>query len=162
VAILHIQLPGEVETSPGQAVSVPPRQVLIERGPLIQVVVSLAQIIAAELTRQGTPMPQPVPGLALVDTGAFATCIDEQVANDLGLPVVDVVNVATASQGSVQANVYPIRIEILGASDVISVELLRALGAPLAAQGLLLLIGRDVLQHCTLFYNGVGEITLAV
>jgi hypothetical protein len=38
-----------------------------------------------------------------------------------------------------------------------------AIGAPLAAQGIVALIGRDVLQHCTLHYNGfTGEITLAI
>jgi hypothetical protein len=29
-------------------------------------------------------------------------------------------------------------------------------------QGLLMLIGRDFLQHCTLFYNGIaGQVTLS-
>ena len=38
-----------------------------------------------------------------------------------------------------------------------------AVGAPLSAQGLIALIGRDVLSAGTLHYNGVvGEFTLAV
>ena len=48
-----------------------------------------------------------------------------------------------------------------GVSIKINVD--RAIGAPLAAQDLLVLIGRDVPQHCTLFYNGLsGEMTLAI
>ena len=160
--ILHIQLPDEMETSPGHRITMPPRQVLVARGPCVPVVVSVAQVIAEEWTRQGLPIPQPVAGLALIDTGASTTCIDEQAANSLHLPTVDVVNVATASQAFAQLNVYPIRIEIIGATQPINLDLPRAIGAPLAAQDLLLLVGRDVLQHCTLFYNGVGEITLAV
>ena len=36
-------------------------------------------------------------------------------------------------------------------------------GAALEPQGLLALIGRDVLARCTLFYNGTtGEFTLAI
>ena len=58
-------------------------------------------------------------------------------------------------------NVHPIRLQLLGTP--ISMNAPRAIGAPLKAQGILLLIGRDVLQHGTLHYNGItGEITLAV
>jgi len=39
----------------------------------------------------------------------------------------------------------------------------RAVGAALKAQGIVALIGRDVLQHCTLYYNGpAGQITLSI
>jgi hypothetical protein len=38
-----------------------------------------------------------------------------------------------------------------------------SIGAPLAAQGLIALIGRDLLQHCTLIYNGhLGQISLCI
>ena len=58
-------------------------------------------------------------------------------------------------------NVYPIQIEVVGLP--ISIEAPNPIGAALAAQGLLALIGRDVLQHCTLFYTGItGEITLSI
>jgi hypothetical protein len=44
----------------------------------------------------------------------------------------------------------------------INIEAPRALGANLAPQGLLLLIGRDVLQHCNLVYTGIaGTVTLS-
>jgi hypothetical protein len=37
------------------------------------------------------------------------------------------------------------------------------MGAALKEMGLLLLIGRDLLQYCTLFYNGAtGQITLSI
>jgi len=71
------------------------------------------------------------------------------------------VNVASASHASTQQNVYPIQIEVVG--HPISIEAPNAIGAALAPQGLIALIGRDVLQHCTLFYNGItGEITLSI
>jgi predicted aspartyl protease len=99
--------------------------------------------------------------MALIDTGASSTCIDEQAAQQLQLPVVNVVNVASASHSSTPQNVYPIQIEVAGLP--ISIEAPNAIGAALSAQGLLALIGRDVLQHCTLFYNGLtGEITLSI
>jgi predicted aspartyl protease len=117
--------------------------------------------MGAQLVQQGQTLPQPVAGLALIDTGATSTCIDEDTAQRLGLPVIDVVSVASASHASTQQNVYPVTLHIAGLPIPINVP--RAVGAPLDAQGLLLLIGRDVLRFCTLFYNGLtGEITLSI
>jgi predicted aspartyl protease len=119
------------------------------------------QHIAQQLLQQGQTLPTPEAGLALIDTGASGTCIDEAAAQRLGLPVVDVATIASASHSAIQQNVYPIQIEVIGLPITISAP--RAIGAPLAAQGLLVLIGRDVLQHCTLFYNGItGSFTLSI
>ena len=106
-------------------------------------------------------MPAPVSGIALIDTGASDTCIDEQTARSMGLPVIDVVNMSSASQAITPRNVYPITIEITGLPFPLNAP--HAIGAELRSQGLLLLVGRDALQFCTLFYNGVtGQITLSI
>jgi predicted aspartyl protease len=111
--------------------------------------------------QQGLTPPEPVAGLALIDTGASATCVDDEAAANLGIPVVDVVTIASASHASTQQNVYPVSFQIQGLSA--TVDSLRCVGAPLRAQGLLALFGRDLLQQCTLFYNGwTGQITLAI
>ncbi len=100
-------------------------------------------------------------GNAVVDTGASVTCIDNSFAKNLNLPIVDVVQMTSASHESTQQNVYPIQLQIVGSP--IRIEIPHAMGANLAAQGLVALIGRDYLQHCTLHYNGVtGAITLAI
>jgi predicted aspartyl protease len=142
-------------------ISIPPAVALQRQGPCVQVSIGLAQSIASQLLQQGKTLPEPISGVALIDTGATSTCIDDVAAKQLQLPVVNVVNVASASHASTQQNVYPIQIEVVGLP--ISIEAPNAIGAALAAQGLLALIGRDVLQHCTLHYNGVtGEITLSI
>ncbi|MCX6026849.1 MAG: retroviral-like aspartic protease family protein [Chloroflexi bacterium] len=121
----------------------------------------LLQSMAQALIQQGDQVPAPRTGLALIDTGASDTCIDEQVAKELGLPVVDQVNMASASNAAIIRNVYPITIEITGLPNPINAP--RAIGAELAPQGLLLLVGRDALRFCTLFYNGItGELTLSI
>jgi len=135
--------------------------VLAQRGPVVQVTVSVEQHIAQQLLQQGQALPTPESGLALIDTGATGTCIDEEAAQRLRLPVVDVATIASASHSAAQQNVYPIQIEVTGLPITINAP--RAVGAPLAVQGLLVLIGRDVLQHCTLFYNGItGSFTLSI
>jgi predicted aspartyl protease len=160
VPILHVQFNAQAQTPTGQTVSVAPTIALLRQGPVVQVVLSLAQTIADQLMQQGLPIPAPLPGLALIDTGASATCIDDATAQQLQLPVIDVVNMTSASHASTQQNIYPVLIEVAGG---IRIDVPRAMGANLAPQKLVALIGRDFLQHCTLFYNGpAGAITLAL
>ena len=159
--ILHVQYDAEGQTPDGKTIQIPPRVVLLQNGPCVQVVIGLAQSFAEQIIQQGQTVPQPVSGMALVDTGASTTCIDDALAQQLGLPVIDVVQMTSASHAGTQANVYPIQMEIVGSP--IKVNVPRAIGANLTPQGIVALIGRDYLQHCTLFYNGItGEITLSI
>jgi hypothetical protein len=78
----------------------------------------------------------------------------------MGLPVIDVVQMMSASHAATPANVYPIQLQLIGTP--IRVEITRAIGAELKGQGIIALIGRDFLANCTLFYNGVtGALTLS-
>ncbi len=159
--ILHIQLNIQAQNSKGQPIQILPSVGLQRQGPCVQVSIGLAQSLASQLLQQGHTLPKPISGIALIDTGASSTCIDSNVAQQLELPVVNVVNIASASHASSQQNVYPIQIEVVGLP--ISIEAPNAIGAALNSQGLIALIGRDVLQHCTLFYNGItGAFTLSI
>jgi predicted aspartyl protease len=149
VPILNIQF--TAQDASGQPI--PPLIVLQQRGPVVQVAVSIEQHVAQQLLAQGVTLPAPEIGWALMDTGASSTCSDEAAAERLNLPTIDVVTVASASHASTQQNVHPIHIEVIGGAITINAP--RAIAASLAAQGLLVLMGRDVLQHCTLFYNGL-------
>jgi len=162
VPVLSIQFSGgQAQQSDGTIVQLPPGLALIQRGPILQVSISVGQAVATQILQAGGTLPAPATGLALIDTGASMTCVDDAAAAQLNLPVIDVVNIASASHASSQANIYPIQIEVIGAPIVVAAD--RAAGAALAAQGLLALIGRDVLQHCMLVYNGVtGSFSIAV
>ena len=159
--ILHVQYDGQGQTPDGKTVNIPPAVALHQRGPVGQALIGIGQVFADQLRQQGTQLPAPVSGNALIDTGASSTCIDETIASRMGLPVIDVVSMASASHSATRQNVYPIHMQIVGSP--ITVEVPHAIGAHLQAQGIIALIGRDYLQHCTLHYNGVtGEITLAI
>lgn len=158
---LTVQLGAQAQTPDGRTVSVPPAIVLQQRGPVLQASISVLESMAKEILQQGKGVPAPKTGWAQIDTGASITCVDDGAAQELGLPPIDVVSLCSASHGGTQANVYPVQILIpeLG----MSLQAPRAVGAALAVQGLLVLIGRDVLQRCTLFYNGpMGQITLSI
>ena len=159
--ILHLQLSGEGLTPDGRTVTIPHAVALQQRGPVVQVSVTVEETIARTLAEQGRELPTPLTGLGLIDTGASVTCIDEEAARRLGLPVIDVERMSSATHAQVDRNVYPIQVEVIGFP--IRLQAPRAIGAELSPQGLLLLIGRDVLQICTLFYNGpTGELTLSI
>ena len=88
--ILHIQLGAQVKAPDGRIIQLPPALALHNRGPVVQVTVTIEQSAGKGLLAQGKTIPTPKPGLALIDTGATGTCIDEQAAKDLGLPIIDV------------------------------------------------------------------------
>lgn len=89
------------------------------------------------------------------------TCIDDATAQQIGLPVVDVGTLASASHSATQVNNYPILIQLVGSP--IRINAPRAFGANISALGYVAIIGRDLLQHAVLIYNGqTGLVTLAL
>jgi hypothetical protein len=161
VPILHLQLSGHGLTPDGRQVALSPAAALQQRGPVVQVVVSVAQSVAEQVVQQGGQLPPPASGLALIVTRASVTCVDDAVAQLIGAPVIDVVAIHSATHPAHHANVYPVRFEVVGLP--IALDAPRAIGAALQSQGIVMLIGRELLQHCTLFYNGItGAFTLAI
>lgn len=157
--ILHALTEAQAKTVDGKTIQVHPAMALQLRGPVLDVSVTIEQNAGKALLSQGKAVPTPKTGLALIDTGASNTCIDDEAAKELGLPVIDVAIMQSASHEKVQCNIYPVLIN----TQIVGLNSPRTIGAALAAQGLLVLIGRDVLQRCNLFYNGpVGQFTLSV
>ena len=158
--IFHSQISVQIQDQSGNRRTLDPRTSLLRRGPIIQVTLGLAENIAQQLVQQGKPVPEPVAGWALIDTGATSTCIDDSAAQKIGLPVIDRGKTSSASHDAIDVNIYPALIAFTGTP--IKVNALRAIGANLASQDLVALLGRDVLQNFTLFYNGaVGQITIS-
>lgn len=156
--ILHSQVVAQAKTPDGKDIQLPSPVALQLRGPVVQVTVTIEQNAGKALLSQGKTVPTKT-GWALIDTGASNTCIDDKVAKELGLPVIDVGNMQSASHEKHQCNVYPVQI----ITPVVTLNSPRTMGASLESQGLLVLIGRDVLQVCNLFYNGVaGQFTLSL
>ena len=125
--ILNVQFTGEGKRPDGTVVPVPPQVVFAQRGPVVQVTIRVAQQIATQVLQSGGTLPSPVSGLALIDTGASATCVDEAAAQKLQLPVIDVVKIASASHAEAEQNVYPIQIEVVGLPITINAP--RAVGS---------------------------------
>lgn len=159
--ILHSQLLAQGVTPDGKQIILPPAVALRQQGPVVQVSVSLPEAVAKGLLAQAKTVPPPKTGFALIDTGASGTCVDAEAAKEMQLPVIDVGSMISASHTKTPCNIHPLMVELVGFP--IRFNLTRCAGAALKEQGLLMLLGRDLLAGCTFFYNGLtGQITLAI
>jgi hypothetical protein len=78
----------------------------------------------------------------------------------LGFPIIDLIDMASPAHRSTIQGVYPIHVAVVGSTITFDID--RAAGAQLSDRGLLVLLGRDALRDCTLFYNGeTGSFSLA-
>ena len=90
--------------------------------------------------------------IGLIDTGASISCIDVKIAEQMGLIARDFIPVLTPSGVS---NHFTYDITIVFPPELESkVFFVEVTGADLSQQPFDILIGRDVLEQCTLIYNG--------
>ncbi len=145
----------------GAAVKLPPAFALFQRGPIIPVVVLPHPAFAQALQLAGKPIPAPVQGGAMIDTGATTTCVDGEVAQSMGLAANGVAKMASASHDSSECNTYPVRLTFPIWN--VNLDCGKAMGVHIKNQGIIALVGRDLLQNCLLVYNGAdGSVSLAI
>ena len=113
------------------------------------------------LRELGMPTPVARPLLALVDTGASRTVVEEDYLKILGLLPLTEEDVHTASTGSspLKLNVYAIELFL---AEEVTGTLARNLpvfaAADLSGLGVQMLLGRDVLSRVMLIYNGPDRV----
>ena len=132
---------------------------LIVGGPRIPVTIAVPDVTRRAYEKRGSPVPKPVTGFALIDTGATQSCFDNSTAAKAGLPMLGESMMASASHPATAVPVYSGR--MLLPSLNINVE--AGLGVELASiDGLVALIGRDLLANAIFVYNGQeGTFSLA-
>jgi predicted aspartyl protease len=131
---------------------------LRNNGPVVQAQVVIGSALENVLKSKGATLPSPISALAMIDTGASSTVIRDDIPSMLNLNPVGVVQISTPSSSNVPCSQYAVR--LLLPNNVI-VEVV-AIAAPLKGQQIQCLIGRDILQHGVLIYNGyVEEFTLS-
>lgn len=134
--------------------------VLEQDGPVIPVEIAVPSALEQQLKSQNKAVPPHHKGLALIDTGATISAVDDVIIRGLGVPPVGVRNVGTPG-GNVRQNVYPAKF-IFPIMRGFSIDFATALGANLSGQPVQALIGRDVLKNMLLNYHGpTGQVYLA-
>ena len=99
-----------------------------------------------------------------MDTGAFATAVDESVFVSLGVPHIDEIATDTA-HGPGTSKIYPANVSFPG-MKVTDMPMERVVGSRLKwetrdGKEIIMLMGRDLLQYFLLVYNGPSsDVTL--
>jgi hypothetical protein len=154
------------------SINYPTPEMLITGGPIAMATWRVPQALEMALQKAGRPVPPPIHGGLLIDTGATRTCIADDAAKDLGLTPIGLRTTFGAS-GPGQLAVYQALL-LLSITDPITgdqvtvgsemqataiVQLNHAghnverNGVPLRIVGLL---GRDFLRHTKLTYDGAA------
>lgn len=131
---------------------------LSRNGPVIRVRIQAPDDPAQAVARLVGPGPPFQEGLALVDTGASRSAVDEGVIRKLGVAPVDVAMTGTPV-GSHRLDVFP---ATLGFDDLgLTLVFDRVRGVRIAPQGIIAILGRDVLRRMVLVYDGIsGHVVL--
>lgn len=138
-----------------------PSKTLEQKGPIIQVNLSWSQAAAETCLDEGQIIPQVLSGLALIDTGADQTCIDEEVVEKMQLRPTDKLTVTSFDSEPREELVYPVRLEFVGASISMDIPAIKRPIKKVRPQ-ITALIGRDILKHCLFVYNGItGYLSIA-
>ncbi len=143
----------ETDPSGGQRLS---PTVLAHFGPILQISVSIPQVLAALYTSLQIPLPSPVTGTALIDTGAMKSCVHGPIMSNLGVNPIGIITALTAAGPALQ-NLYPAHFTFPATN--IEIDFSSVVGSDLSGQiingqQLIALIGRDVLSLGILIYNG--------
>jgi hypothetical protein len=127
---------------------------LATEGPLLPVTISVPPSLITVLQAHNRPVPPPMSGQALIDSGASLCMVDEQVARSFGLPPFGTMPINTPA-GPTQCATYPASLSFPG-TPLPNVEFFDFITGPLQGQGIIALIGRNVLRDFVFIYNGPG------
>jgi hypothetical protein len=128
-------------------------------GPVIDVQIGVPPAQMLALQQAGKTPPNELQLHALVDPGSSHTCIDLQCVTALGLVSVGQVPlfIPAPQAASQQYNQYHVRLWLIHPQMNYYMSKVDVVAADLYAQGVEMLLGRDVLKHCLLVYDGPSD-----
>ena len=104
------------------------------------------------MAEPGETVPAAVEGLALVDTAASRTRVDQDTGSRADLNGMDRGSISSVSHSAHSAPVFACDIEVAGLGKI---RLPRAMRVTLANPGLIAVIGRDASRSTDFVYNGL-------
>jgi len=139
----------------------------VQDGPIIRLRVALPRAIILARQQAGFVTAAPVEVDALIDTGAEATCVDNPIITQLGLPATTGTLANVPSLGGITGSVmYSAGLTLLQHTNKrtqhLDISAIPVLGLNLSTFGVKAVLGRDVLAYCVLIYDGLtGTFTLS-
>jgi hypothetical protein len=131
-------------------------------GMLLDLRVALGATQAQKKRSAGQPLPAPIQIRALVDPGADCTCIDPSALAPLTPNATGVTLANVPSVGGLASVIqYDVSLTLIHPSGDARKDLVLrdhpVIELALGPLGIRALIGRDVLSHCHLFYDGTDN-----
>lgn len=120
-------------------------------GPVVEVQFLLPKELEARYLAENKPLPEPVKVRALIDTGATNCAVQEDIPQKLGLQPIDTKTISTPS-GDIKCYLYFMRM-LIPTHNIITEGAFTAVPG-LVVQHLHCLLGRDLLAHGELLYQG--------
>lgn len=133
--------------------------ILAHQGPVIITDLTVADAHRDALVQAGRPIPAPVRCRFLVDTGADGTVVKHEFAEKAGLKLISDnmplhgVGIDTTGKAYLGRIAFAVESKIASAKHSMYVDT-QIMGAKLESDSIDGLIGRDVLQHFQLIYDG--------
>ena len=133
------------------------------QGAVVDAAVLVSSAKQQALTDAGQPIPVPQKIRGLIDTGASMSAVDPSVLSALGLSPTGEAEIHTPSTAGVpvKADTYDVKIAIFsgrpGDLHFIS-ETVEVTSTQLKVQGFEVLIGRDILKSCILYFNAADSL----
>ncbi len=160
MSILHARVSGTLVNDRGQRLELSSATALKDRGPCVVAELRQVDTRMQALTELGEQPPDIVSGMALIDTGASITCVNESSARQAGFIVIDQGIMSSTSHSNHKVPIFAGEIVV---TNIGKLPVSRVMGANLDDQGIIALIGRDVLQHAILVYTGLdGAFSLSL
>ena len=133
-------------------------------GPVIDLALAVGSTWKQQFAAPGSSAPSPITVRALIDTGADLSIVHPQILQQLGVGATRSVRIRRPGTGSGFRLAWLSDVELaIGTGGPRTLWIAtRVVGMAPSTPTVLALIGRDVLGHCTLFYNGPrDELTLS-
>jgi hypothetical protein len=99
-----------LEQNPEGKVAMGPR-ILAKEGPFFEIFVSIPQALVEYNTRRNIPLPAPISGIALMDTGASHSCIHGPIMKELQVSPIGVATNHTPA-GTTTQSLFPAHFSI--------------------------------------------------
>lgn len=132
----------------------------IERaGPFIDLTAMAPSKYVELLRKQRSPVPAPRTVRALLDTGATESALDFGLINHFGLTPTNRIKIHTPTTGSEyeERDQYGISLYIGSQPGETAEYTISVIGAGLASEGFLAIIGWSVLERCVLLCDGPNK-----
>jgi hypothetical protein len=123
-------------------------------GAIITVRIELGAAEEASLRAAGQPIPPPFPTTALIDIGATHTAIHPMILDHLGAVETGRGWLKVPGQAASRTELYDVRVTLGTHHPSFDVQVAKVVPA---TPSVAVLIGRDILKHGTLLFDGENE-----